>query len=209
MKYEKGCNLCETQTVTKCPLNASFLISNLSPLFNLILNSTIFQLWVSWNSYIYCPLNTPLCSTVSIWKSFLIHFIGIKGYLVNQTYAEIYEKPLSMPQFELFMFKSMCALANKQTNVKVAEISREYGIGWFTWNWLIQKKLSGVFLLQICSVNRVWVGAVVSVLTHFADPDALSSIIPNRRAAIQTTAMTKTPVPTSNTVLAIFPLSNV
>lgn len=39
----------------------------------------------------------------------------------------------------------------------------------------------------------------VSVHTHFADPDALSSSIPNTRAAIQTTTMTKTPVPTSST----------
>lgn len=42
------------------------------------------------------------------------------------------------------------------------------------------------------------------VVTHFADPDALSSIIPNTKAAIHTTAMTKTPVPTSNTVFPIF-----
>lgn len=62
-------------------------------------------------------------------------------------------------------------------------------------------------LLLVCT-NHLLVkceecGAGV-VATHFADPDALNSSIPNTRTAIQTTAMTNTPVPTCNTeVLAI------
>lgn len=59
-------------------------------------------------------------------------------------------------------------------------------------------------LLFVCT-NLLFVKCAAGVVaTHFADPDALSSIIPNTRAAIQTTAMTNTPVPTCNTaVLAI------
>lgn len=64
----------------------------------------------------------------------------------------------------------------------------------------------GLFFVSLYEhflVQWVCVGAAISVLTHFADPDALSNIIPNTSAAIQTIATTNTPVPTSNTVLAI------
>lgn len=40
-------------------------------------------------------------------------------------------------------------------------------------------------------------------LTHFPDPEALSSIVDKIKATIQTTAMMKTPVPTCRTVVAI------
>lgn len=95
------------------------------------------------------------------------------------------------------MFLSACTTAVKWTeclrNMAATESNekhcqdREY-----------TSKPTNIFLMCLC------VACVVSVLTHFAGPDALNNANPNTSAAIQTTAMTKTPVPTSNTVFDIF-----
>lgn len=96
-----------------------------------------------------------------------------------------------------------------------------------TWN--IRSEIMHLCLLG-CLMNSVWTGFiwkgiqdnvsrkslktrnycglrecdVFRYITHFDDPDALRSIIQSTKVTLQTAVMTKTPVPTPKTVVAIW-----